>query len=294
MRLKGAVILGSVLGLALAVVATGLLSARSPAVSPRDVYLRLREDAQKGDRSAREMLAAVDAYLSGNHLIVEDLGPPHDPATETRSIGPIQLRIESSAPWAISIRNFTSFNSETDLTAYLALREGALRLLASKTPERQLRLVVTPDRLIGVDDFLKALDCHCEATEIAVDVFVGNTWAFSSGRWLEGPVDAAAASQLLMEQAADAATLNLRGVAASDLRIFVRRISLTAPAADALVMSERPDVLLVDPLDDLADLYAGRAAFIGVQGAPEVFYGYARWRLGVTLDATSQAWNKAE
>lgn len=279
------VMLGAALGLVVALVGPGLIAAKPPNLSPSAIYERMQLDADRGDARAKEMLAAVDAYKAEMGISIDQMGPLDPGTTETRTDGLIRLRIEDYAPWGLSIRTLTELRSRTDQAAYIALRTGALRGLASASPERDLRVVVTPNRLIALDEFIANLGCVCTVTEVVVDVFVGDEWAFSSVRGIDGALNSEVAD-VLSAQAVEAAAIYLTGVDQDALRLTVRRISLTTTAEAARQLSDRSVVLLVDPLDDLGDPYRGRAALIEVSGAPDVFYGHALWNLGISLDAT--------
>ncbi len=50
-----------------------------------------------------------------------------------------------------------------------------------------------------------------------------------------------------------------------------------------------PNVLLADPLDDIAARYVGRAAQVEVVNAPDVFAAHARFQLNVLLEARDAA-----
>jgi hypothetical protein len=284
-RVAAAIFLGSTLGLIMAVLWASGLSAQPPGTSPSEIYATLRRDADNGDRRAKELVAAVDTYTKRAGISIEEMGSLGPGTTNVRALGPIRLRVEDHAPWGISIRNFTELPTESDLDAYVALRTGALRKIASSTPQRELHVVATPNRFVDLDKFIRDLGCTCSISEVVVDVFVDGEWAFMSFVGLQGVPDQGIFDDVL-SNAEQAAAGHLPGVTRDELRLTVRRISLTATAAQARELSGRPDILLVDPLDDLGDPYRGRAALVEVTGGADLFYGHAKWNLGVALDAT--------
>lgn len=283
-RVRFAVIVGAVAGVFTALLGPALLAARPPATSPSEIYAALKRDADAGDKRAKDMLAAVDAYTKEHGLSIEDMGPLGPGTTATKALGPIRLRVEDHAPWAISIRNLTELRTKSALNAYVALRTGALRSMASSTPGRGLQVVVTPNQLMDVDDFLGSLVCACTAYEVVVDVFVGGEWAYMAFHEVDAGPGLIASDVIAQEERA--ALRLFPNATKDDLRLTVRRVSLRIDAGDARRVSDRADVLLVDALDDLADAYRGRAAQIDVSGGVDAFYAHAVWNLGVTLDAT--------
>jgi hypothetical protein len=259
--------------------------AKPPIQTPRDIYLALRADAEAGDKRSQAMLAAVDAYLGDKGISVDALTLPAQGKTEVRSVGPVRLTVVSFAPWSISIRNYTDFSAPSDLAAYIALRTATVDSLGKAKANRQIRASVTPNALVNVDEFVKSLECDCDLREIVTDVFIGDLWAFSSVYPLEGKVEGSELAERLHADAVKVAGLHMPFVK-GDLRLTVHQLTLSTSAGEAQRLSRLPNVLLVDPVDDLADLYAGQAAFVDVTGMPDAFYSHAKWALGVSLDAT--------
>lgn len=282
----GAIGFGILLGLGTAAALAAGPPVRPGPPSAVELYNALRSEASRGDLRSAEMVAAVDLYLASRSLAVADLDVPSGPTTDRVEQGPLQLRIKDMGPWSITIYNESQFATEVDLSAYVARRTAALEHLASATPGRTITVVAAPSHLTAVPDFLRILDCQCAAESIIVDVFASGQWIMASGRVLGDGTDLARLEADLVDQAS-ASIADFPGVSRKDLELTVRSLRMTVSASEALRLANDSRLLVVDPLDDIADDFAGRAAFVDVASAPDVFRMHADWSLGVTLGVSS-------
>lgn len=219
-------------------------------------------------------------------LRIEDLKLPAE-ASIAVAHGDLQLRVRDSAPWGITISNRTVLDTPQALAHYRESRHAALAALGAADPGGDVNVVVSPSRSISVADFVAALTCPCAGEQLIVDVFAADGgWLMTSGRDLSGAdiSDTSAVEAAVLEQAR-ASTDQFPTVDPSGLSARVRSLRLTLAADNALALAAHPDVLVVDPLTDIADLYAGEAAIVTVHNPPDAWEAYARLVLGAAIDS---------
>lgn len=273
------------IGLVLYALGTSVVSAAPPPPRGQAVYDAISQAAARGNHRAQELKTAVDAYLGRHNLTAAQLGAPPPKSARSENLGAVRLRIEGSAPWAVRITNDTDLETVAALNSYRQERHGSLAALAAANPTRTIRVVVAPNALYGLSAFVGGLACDCRGASIVVDVFSSSGWLMSSGRQLSGEHVRKSARTLEADLLAQAAA-SLDQFAAADrqgVRLTVRRIEVDLPASQALVLAQRSDVLLVDPLTDLADAYQDAAALVTVGPGPDAFFAHARLNLGNPL-----------
>jgi hypothetical protein len=252
-----------------------------------ELYERLTEAAAAGDRSASDYKQALDKYLEATGQGVSSLGLPGASAARRVAAGLVSLQIEDSAPWGIRVDNRTSLDTAAAVEAYRAVRTAALLGLSRKDAGRQIEVVISPSASLSPNEFASVLSCPCQTGELIVDVFTEDGWLMSSGRGFSGRELASSASDFEVEFLDQvSASLDLYpGVQRDDLRLEVRSVRLVMSAESARVTAAKPEVLLVDPLTDLSDSYAGRAAIVTVGNPPDVREAHARLVVGDPIDA---------
>ena len=219
------------IGLMLSVLGGSVVSAAPPAPQGQAIYDAMTNAAAKGNRGAQELKTAVDAYLARHHLTAAQLGAPAPKSARTERLGPVQVRIEGSAPWAVRITNDTDLPTVAALNTYRQERHGSLAALAAADPSRSIRVVIAPNNLYDVKAFAGGMVCDCRGVSIVVDVLGRRGWLMSSGRDLSGEDIAASARKLEAELLAQAG-MSLDQFAAADrqrLRLTVRRIEVDCP-----------------------------------------------------------------
>jgi hypothetical protein len=249
-----------------------LLMAAAAAAPPPEAELTAQElhdlfveRADAGDDEAADAIAAIDAYLAERGLSLDDLPPPTltvDHVTD----GPVVYRLEGRPPWYLDVTNDTTIGSLEQLEAYRTVRHAAVRALAASTPDRVIEVTVSPDTLVGIAELTESLDCGCVPTHVVADVWRDGAWVGEGG-------------------GADEAELlgMVDGARDDGVEATVRRLRLAVPASLAVRLVEAEHVLLVDPVDDIHDRFADRAAMVEVVRMPDVFRAWARFELGVDL-----------
>ena len=281
--------IGLALGLVGAIAVSTMTGAKDQSPSTgAELYERLTAAAAAGDQSAADYKRALDEHLTARGLGVRDLPLPAAAGAREVSAGPLRLAIEDNAPWGISVANRTELSDAAAVDSYRAARSEALRKLAAKDPSRELEVVIAPAAAVAPSGLAGLIACPCQTGEIIVDVVSDEGWLMTSARQFgrrDLAAEAAAFDAELLEQAA-ASLDQFSRVNARDLRLEVRSVRLFMPAAAAEAASRLPEVLLVDPLTDLADAHHGRAAVISVSNPPDVREAHARLVLGSPLDAS--------
>lgn len=262
----------------------GAAAAGASRPTPGDeFYSRIAAAAAQGDAKAVKVKAAVDAFMSRNNMTPSVMGEPRQSVTGNSDLG-LPVRIDGIPPWSVRIINDTVLDSKPAIDGYRALRHNALEALA-RSPGREIRAVISPNRFTALQDFGTLLGCACRGYEIVVDVFGANGWLMSAGGNFGG-INLPASMLDLERELLDQARMSLDQFAANDtadLRLTVRQIEVSLTASEAQSISTKPGILLVDPLTDLADRYGSMAAVVEVSGSPSAFAAYAEYVLGSPL-----------
>lgn len=271
---------GLAIGMGLAVwLATMTGAANDGPRSGSDLYSRLQAAAGEGDPRAVAELVAVDSFMAQRNLSPADLGVPALEVERTAAqSGLVRLSLKDQAPWRITVYNETAFTDAASISAYAAARHAALGLLADADPNRIIDAILSPNTEVSVTAFAQSLSCPCESVHLTVDVYGPGGWMMAAGREIIGR-DFAAQSRAIESEILDQAAFSLDqfpGVRRADLRANVRAVQLRMTADAALASSRSESVLVVDPLSDIADAYAGRAAVVEVANAPELWQEFAR------------------
>lgn len=263
--------------------------------NPIAAYGAVSEMAARGDERAIRLKSDLDQYLESHSMSVDDLGALRATRTDEQ-VGITRFRLKGTPPWEVSVFNDTIIDTLEDYEGYAALRSASLYALANRTPSRDIDFVVTMNRLVPLSDVPKVLACDCRITEVAADVFVGNVWVMSAGSAYPQSPLSDFQSVVVDDLAANVnGTLDMfSDLQADDLTMFVHWIRVRSTAASAAEVSQRPDILLVDPTSDIADFFATRAASVSVVTAPDVFNWYARDVLKLELKPTTIVPNPGE
>ncbi|HSW43094.1 MAG TPA: hypothetical protein VLM76_11350 [Patescibacteria group bacterium] len=249
------------------------------------MYSILEVAAQHGDEDARRLKASVDDYVRKRGIEVKDLDVPKATATAFVGAGVNRIRVDDGGPWTIRVAADPDLDGEDSVAAYAALRHASLRSLAAE-PMRNIRVAISPRRFMSLAEFRGSL-CSgaCRIDYVVVDVFGPAGWVMASGRSIDRG-QAAVAGQALEETLREQASASLdqfSGLDPRGLRFSVRQVIASMTAEQAVAASQHPDALVIDPLTDLEDSYRGRAAFVEVVGAPDLFAVYADLVLGQPL-----------
>lgn len=261
---------------------TPLVAARTTVSirSSQSLYESLSADASRGDLEAARAKEAVDRYLIREGISIRDMPVPDSVKRTMIERGLLDLEVRDAAPWTISVRNRTTIDTLEALVAYRAGRHDALNGLAA-SGDRLIEVVVTPARLLSLPEF-GAHVIGGKPGQVITDAFIGDQWVMSSGMRVTDPRDwdkIETEMRTQMEGSLD----QYPGVHAADLGITVRSARLEIPADRALTLLGDPAILLIDPLTDIADDYADKAALVSVGDPPDVFGLYATSALGIQL-----------
>ncbi len=253
------------------------------------MYEAIAHDASLGDDRAAELKQAIDAYLELHGLkSIEDLGPAI-PSSSHEEIGLQRFRLKGVPLWDVHVHNDTLIDSEATFEAYAAFREGALRSLADNYPQRVIDVVLIPDEVVPVTQFLARLGCDCDIVEVTADVYAERVWVMMAFSEIKS-ANARTSPQLPEEELRSAISTVLDmypGLRIENLVLGVRAVRVSVSAQDALRLAQASHVLMVDPVTDTLDVFADRAAHVSVVNTPDVFYWHASERLGLQLRPTT-------
>lgn len=248
--------------------------------SSQSLYESLSTEASRGDPEAAGAKEAVDRYLALKGMSIGDMPVPESIKRTLVERGALDLEVRDAAPWTISVRNRTTIDTIEALAAYRTARHDALRSLAA-SGDRLIEVVVTPARFTSVPEFGAHL-VGGEPGQVTADAFIRDQWVMSGGLRVMNSRDWGKIEtdmRVQMEGSLD----QYPGAQPADLRITVRSARLEIPADQALKLLEDPAILLVDPLTDIADDYAGRAALVSIGDPPDVFGLHAASVLRIPL-----------
>jgi len=277
----GGLIVGVLLSAGLA---TASSDARPPATG-QELYNRIVAAAASGDARAQEQLTAIDTFLQQRRIGADALTVPAG-GRASEAMGLVQLSLDDRGPWRIGVSNTTRFASATAVMAYRAARHAALDALAAEDPHREIRVAITPDGPRAVEEIASILPATALGERLIVDVFTPDGWLMATGYDISGrgvKADAAAVATEVIDLAAASIDL-FPGVDRRELRTSVRTMYVVMPAASAVDATSHRSIFAVDPLADIEDTYAGRAAIVDVESAPDLREAHARLVLGRPID----------
>lgn len=284
MKLGAAGVLVAAVAVLVMVRSTGATDGRP--LSGAELYARLTQQAAAGDVQAAEYKQQLDEYLASSAMRTAELNLPAGDERLT-SHGDVDLRVNDSAPWGISISNDTPIDSPEAIANYRDSRHEALAALSADDAGRQVDVVVAPAEPLTLPELAAILPCPCAAEYVIADIYTADGgWLMNSRRNMSD-ADLEAAPEKAEREILDQASFSLdqfSKVEPRDIRAEVRSIRLSLSASDAVTLSLHPSVLIVDPLTDLADEYAGDAAVVSVENAPDLWEAYARLVLGKAID----------
>lgn len=286
---RRAIALGAAAGLLLAwAVASASGGSSGAPITGADLYEMVASAAARGDSQAQEQLAAIDAYMKAHDLQPSSLGLPSGERKDAAwSNSLVALSLEDYGPFSIDISNDTQFSSADQVTAYRAVRHAALDAMAASAPGREIEVAISPNGRRSVSEVAAAIGPEAIGMRLIVDVYAPEGWLMTAGMGIEGRKFASEAAAI-DDEVLDIASLPLDqfpGITRKDLRAEVRILYVRMPAASAQAASRTPEVILaVDALTDIKDAFAGRAAIIEVENAPELREVQARLVLGHPVD----------
>lgn len=257
-------------------------------VSPVAVYEGLQRDALNGDARAEEYLTSLDEYLAAHDRQVADLDTRETDAVTVTS-GIETFRLVGTQPWHLRVMNDTVVEDSVQFEAYKALRHGALSLLATIAPGREIEVVVTPTDLVDVSDFVESLGCRCRVVTANADVFADGVWFMSvGGASTDGAHTTGSGMEDGLWSAGTDALVEFPSVEWADIAMTVRTVRLRLSASEAERLVDNEAVLLVDTTADVHDRFRQRAAVVTVHNTPDVFYTwYATQELRIDLTPSS-------
>lgn len=278
----------AMLGVAMLAVIGPAPSLAEDGMTAAELYKSLERAAEDDPRIASE-LRTIDRFFERHDIDLGDLSKP-EPKADVQRFDGMSIRVEGFEPWTLTIHNDTEVGKAGARSDYIDHRKEALAKLVAEDGGRRIEVVVSPDRPIDVSKFAQSLDCACDLRGIVIDVWDGDAWVMETGNW-DTDVDDLAKNASSIERSfrdySRSAFDLFDGLQADDLRYTLRWARLSLPADEAAKIARNDDVLLVDPITDIADRYADDAALIRVSNAPDVFRAFAEDELDARFVPTT-------
>ena len=211
------------------------------------------------------------------------------PGDSYEEVGIQRFRLKGVPLWDVQVHNDTSIDSQATFDAYVAFREGALRSLAEANPDRVVEVVLVPDKIVAVSDFLTSLPCQCEVGQLTADVFADDVWVMMASEEMKAADSSTSSLELESRLRTGVSTVMdmYPELKLEDLTVAAHSIRVSVEADVALNLTDAPNILLVDAVSDTQDFFAGRAANLTIMNTPDVFYWYAAEELGIQLKPTT-------
>lgn len=143
-------------------------------------------------------------------------------------------------------------------------------------------MAISPHGPQDIAALASALPDGTVGERMIVDAYSSDGWLMSGGYSVEGRLIASEGELLASELMAHAApSLDLfPGVERGELRLNVRILYASMSASQAVDVSKSPLVFAVDALTDIEDAFAGRAAIIRADAAPDLRRAHSELVLG--------------
>jgi hypothetical protein len=257
-------ILGSASGAALA----GTFDAERS--QGRVMIERLRADAQRGDGAAQAALTDVTNFMARQGLSEASLDAARA-VDESLDIGGLRVRAEGLEPFYLKVTVSGQVDSAAALAGYRQSRITALsRLIESGEP---VRAVLSFRGLVPLEAMLALRDAHgFQVRDAVLDVWTGAQWVTRYGHGPDDPAFwARPTADVLTAVRSEEERLASPERRVSVTRFTVHSVNVVASAGAARAITRLPNVLLLDPENDIVAGFANRAARVIVQGQPDVF-----------------------
>lgn len=239
---------------------------------------RLRASAATGDVEAREALDDLRRFLVQHGLDASVLDVPN-PVDGRAAIGRLQLTAHGLAPFWIDVTPAADLDSESSLSAYVAERRAAAKVLSESGTRVSGRLAfadfVDVDRLLALRDALGLI-----VQDADVDVWLDGGWVGRAGYgpdaaefWAQPGQDVQKALRSMIATAHTGEPLAMR---ISDVRLTVHGATIDVPDSAVDQLLAMRDILLFDPYTDLLASYATAAAHVRVVGPVDVFNAWVK------------------
>jgi hypothetical protein len=233
----------------------------------------LQSAAARGDTAAAAVLVEYERFTAANGLSPEEAATRGGDVAEIASMGPLNIAARGLAPFSVRIDASADLSNRAKLAAYIATRTAALASLASEQPGRALTVSVGFQRQPLLSDVLDLarqydaspdqvlMDAMIDGQRRLTHVFAGPAAEGLTARANKDVINDLGLAVIEMAQP-------LCGAAPEDIVWQVQSVRFHMRADAALAMADEPDVLLIDPLDDVVDAYGGMTVFVNVAAWP--------------------------
>jgi hypothetical protein len=239
------------------------------------ILSRLQSAAASGNAAAAAALADFEGYAAAHGLTSNSAAESGQQIRELAQAKGLAVGAQGFAPFWLRLDGSRDFVDRADLESYRATRLLVLDDLAVSTPGRVVEVQVsfsarpTPtDLLTLVASFsAQVLEIHIDAVRDGARLLTygsrDDAARAMTGR-SPGDVVRDIRSNLL------GAGLEGCGADPNTVALQVKFLRLSLPAAQALRLASAPGILAVDPLTDVTDAFAARAAHVSVGAWPNL------------------------
>lgn len=265
---------GAFAGAVLAIASVGFVIGGS--TNPALIELgRLESAAARGDATAATILAEYGRFAAARGVSPDVAAADGGEVSVRAGVGPLNVAARGLAPFSIRVDASADLSDAPALAAYLATRRSALATVAAASPSRTITVFVgfrSRPGLTALLDTARAFDAVPD--QLLVDATIGGERRFTQVFSPESTQELVSKSngQVLAELREAVASMQqpLCGSQADDIEWAVRSARLRLRADAALAMARDPNVLLVDPVEDVLDDLRLSAVWVTVAAWPNV------------------------
>lgn len=237
------------------------------------LYLEAKAMASRGDPDAIAAVQTLEQFLGTKGLTPADL-QGRTFIRETHAAEKITIQVEGVEPIFLKLSiSADELKAEGGLESYLSSRRQALHALAVSEGKRELQFALTFNKRTSIERLWQLKDqFRFRIDEILLDVFEGEQWLY---RYSQGPADRPGGPPILNgplnRLLEDIKNSPLQQRPKDNMAAEANLVRITLPAELALEISELPDVLLVDPIDQWREMFTARAAVVHLAVIPNPF-----------------------
>lgn len=237
----------------------------------RALLSRMQAAAASGDPEAARLLRALTTFLASRNLGEGELDRAEPQAGRKMDVGGTDVFVEGFPPFFVQVTVPGKFANQEAFDRYLTARKRALSGLL-QTPG-------TIDANLSFNEFLSIADfltlrrsIGFEIQGLTLDVWRDGKW---NSRYAHGPNTPdfwrGSDGQILERVAAENASFH-RGEEPGEFRFTVHVAQISASGRSAAELSARPEVLLLDPTNDVKAAFRNAAAEVFILSMPNMYH----------------------
>jgi hypothetical protein len=237
----------------------------------RALLARMQAAAASGDAEAARLLRAVTTFLASRNLGEAALDRAQPQAGRQVDVGGTDVFVEGFPPFYVQVTVPGKFATQEAFDRYLTARKRALTGLLRTSETIDANLTFTD--FIPLDELLTLRrSIGFEIQGLTLDVWRDGKW---NSRYAHGPNTPdfwrGSDSQILERVAAENAGFH-RGEEPGEFRFTVHVAQVVASGRSAADLAARPEVLLLDPTNDVKAAFRNTAAEVFILSMPNMYH----------------------